>query len=224
MGKHFLDIIKALGKTSAKKAKVTISLNTNGGTIVCTTPDHQITVTVDEPHTHAASAVFELSDIGGILDLDKKRFDLDLDESSLNDLPLFTTEAAIITVGQPDRTIEFEDMSVFADKGVLPTIAKDLKKSLIRESEFLLWRVQPGLVELCQVFPTKWGVPFSLEGDFGNDLNFFTGKGDIKLLIGLIDGRFKVSNTNEGIVVTDDTYSIFIRQGELSQDLYPPFA
>lgn len=216
-------IIKAMGKTAIKKARVTLSLNTNATSVIVTGDGVQINFSVSDAYSHAASACYELSDMAGILDLDKKRFDLDLDANTLNDLPLFACQGAIIEVGHKDRTVEFDDMATFSAKDVLPGIRKLLKKSMLRESEYLLWRVEPTQVQLCQVFPTEWGVRFTHDGDYGATLNFYTNKAEIKLLTDLLAGRFKASTVDGGLVVEDSSYSIYFRQVALNPELYPPF-
>lgn len=224
---QFLKLLKALGKTQVNKSTVTVMSSTAGSTVTITGDGLQISFSTDDATPTTQVHTFALADIGGILSLDKVRFDLEqVDELHclLNDMPVFKTSAIKLDHGQPKTTVEIDDVGPYANKPVLPAINKLLKKSLIRESEYLLWRITESSVQLCQIFPTDWGVRFEANGEFGAALNAFTNKLENKLIAQLFSGRFKVSTTDTGYIFADSTYSVFIADRDwLNAKLYPPF-
>lgn len=217
-------VLTALGKTQAKKCTLSLSVNTTGTTAIVAGEWGKLSFHTADSSDVAFARSYVLSDVEGILSLDKSRFDLDLDAETLNDFPLFTAEPTLIEAGEVVQTAELDDIGPLANKPVLPEISKLLKKSLIRESEYLLWRITPDNLQLCQVYPTNWGVRYELSGDYGVSICAYTNKLENKLLAKLLNGRFKVSKTRYGYLFESSTYSVFVTAREdLTADLYPPF-
>lgn len=219
-------VLNALGKTQAKKSQLSISSNTAGTSLNVTGDGVRISFHTPDTSDVAFSKTYVLSDIDNVISLDKTRFELEMDEDMdmLNDVPIFAVDPTLVETGSVIATAEVDDVSPFANKPMLPAINKLLKKSLIRESEYLLWRVQPEAIELCQIFPTDWGVRGTFDGDYGVKIEAFTNKLENKLIFKLLSGRFKITSTDHGYVFEDNCYSIFVsKKVGLRAELYPPF-
>ena len=222
--KKLLKIEKVLGKAQVKKSKLTLDLNTNHTSVIITGQGLSLSFIIEAVFTRSEILSYELSDIMGILELDKSRFKLNLDEKTLNDFPIFTTDSVSNEVGVVEKTVEVEDLKPFQNKDVLPSINKLLKKSLLHESEYLQWRIETDKIQLTQVFPTDWGVRFEQLGEYGANFCVYTNKIESKLIVQLLSGRFKISLTDCGYIFEDKFYKLFIsKRDDLNDELYPPF-
>ena len=117
-------VLTALGKTQAKKCTLSLSVNTTGTTAIVAGEWGKLSFHTTDSSDVAFARSYVLSDVEGVLSLDKTRFDLDLDTETLNDFPLFTAEPTLIEAGEVVQTAEVDDIGPLANKPVLPEISK----------------------------------------------------------------------------------------------------